>query len=90
MGADQNFENVWNYRPYYFANGYGMDPHELQVMADGSYFMVGLLSQTVDMSRYVAGGDPKASVQETSSKSPCLWNLPPLLRSSGFLSRSAP
>ena len=41
-----------------------MDEHELQVLADGTYFLIGLHSQTVDMSRYVAGGNTSASVTE--------------------------
>ena len=45
-------------------NGYGVDEHELQVLADGTYFLVALASQTVDMSRYVVGGNPAASVAE--------------------------
>ena len=46
------------------ANGYGVDEHELQILADGTYFLVALASQTVDMSRYVVGGNPSASVTE--------------------------
>lgn len=48
---------------YWAANGYGVDEHELQVRADGTYFLVGLTSQNVDMSRYVAGAST-ASVTE--------------------------
>src|ERR1022692_947297 len=45
-------------------NGYGVDEHELQMLADGTYLLVALASQTVDMSRYVVGGNPAASVTE--------------------------
>ena len=49
---------------YWAVNGYGVDEHELQVLADGTYFLIGLASQTVDMSRYITGGNTAASVTE--------------------------
>ena len=49
---------------YWAANGYGVDEHELQVLPDGTYFLVALQSQTVNMSRYVVGGNTAASVTE--------------------------
>jgi hypothetical protein len=56
-------DNNFNYlRSYGTANGYGTDDHELVVMPDGSYFLIGDTSEAVDMSRYVAGGNPNASV----------------------------
>jgi hypothetical protein len=47
---------------YWAVNGYGVDEHELQVLADGTYLLVGLAGQTVDMSRYVVGGNTAAYV----------------------------
>jgi hypothetical protein len=59
--VDKNF----NYVTSYFAvNGYGTDNHELQVMEDGTYFLIGVGTEAVDMSRYVAGGNPTALVLE--------------------------
>ena len=61
VGLNTNYVEVVS---YWAANGYGVDEHELQVLADGSYFLVGLASQTVDMSRYVSGGNASAWVTE--------------------------
>jgi len=56
-------DNNFNYlRSYGTVNGYGTDDHELIVMKDSSYFLIGGATETVDMSRYVAGGNPSASV----------------------------
>ncbi len=64
-----NHFNVFNthYQPigsYWAVNGYGVDEHELQVLADGTYLFVALAGQTVDMSRYVVGGNTAAWVTE--------------------------
>lgn len=61
IGLNTNYVEVAS---YWAVNGYGVDEHELQVLADGTYFLVGLTGQSVDMSRYVAGGNPSASVTE--------------------------
>ena len=61
VGLNTNYVQVAS---YWATNGYGVDEHELQVLADGTYFLVALASQTVDMSRYVTGGNPAASVTE--------------------------
>jgi hypothetical protein len=56
-------DNNFNYlRTYGTANGYGTDDHELVVMKDGSYFLIGGATESVDMSRYITGGNPNASV----------------------------
>lgn len=60
-GFDNHYRLI---KTYNAANGYGVDEHELQVLADGSYFLVALRSETVNMSRLVAGGNPAASVTE--------------------------
>jgi hypothetical protein len=60
-GFDTHYRLITN---YWAVNGYGVDEHELQVLADGTYLLVGLRSETVDMSRYVVGGNPAASVTE--------------------------
>jgi len=61
VGLNTNYQEIAS---YWGVNGYGVDEHELQVLADGSYLLVALRSETVDMSRYVAGGNPAASVTE--------------------------
>jgi Arylsulfotransferase (ASST)/Concanavalin A-like lectin/glucanases superfamily/Carbohydrate binding domain len=56
-----------NYQPiaqYWTTNGYTGDEHELQVLADGTYLLIGLRDNTVDMSRYVTGGSITATVTE--------------------------
>lgn len=56
-------DNNFNYlRGYGTVNGYGTDDHELIVMKDGSYFLIGGANESVDMSRYIAGGSPSATV----------------------------
>jgi hypothetical protein len=49
---------------YWAANGYDVDEHELQVLADGTYLLVALRTETVDMSRFVVGGNTAAAVTE--------------------------
>jgi hypothetical protein len=61
-GYDQNFNYVRGYWP---VNGYQTDGHELKVLADGSYLILGSRDETVDMSRYVSGGVTNATVTET-------------------------
>ena len=60
-GFNTNYQQITQ---YWAVNGYGVDEHELQVFADGSYMLVALRTETVDMSRYVSGGNPAASVTE--------------------------
>ncbi|MDX1739833.1 MAG: aryl-sulfate sulfotransferase [Rhodothermales bacterium] len=47
------------------ANGYETDEHELTMLADGGYLLIGRREETVDMSRFVVGGQPNAIVRET-------------------------
>jgi len=60
-GLNTNYQQVTS---YWATNGYGVDEHELQILKDGTYFLVALGSQNVDMTRFVAGGNPAASVAE--------------------------
>ena len=60
-GVDKNFNYV---RSYSAVNGYVTDNHELEVMEDGSYFLIGTLLEAVDMRRFVTNGNPAASVVE--------------------------
>ncbi len=63
-GMDKNF-NPASVRTYSAANGYSTDAHELQVLANGGYLLIGGRDQTVDMGLYIAGGQPDAIVHET-------------------------
>ncbi len=58
---DQNFNYL---KTYLTTNGYSTDGHELKVLEDGSYFMIGYRTNTVNMGLYVQGGTP-AIVRET-------------------------
>lgn len=49
---------------HWAVNGYSTDDHELQMLPDGSYFLIGMSSEVVDMTRFVANGSPGASVTE--------------------------
>ncbi len=60
-GYDENFNRTKTYRP---VNGYFTDDHELQVLADGGYLIIGGGFMSVDMSHYASGGNPNASVLE--------------------------
>ncbi|MHC4085609.1 MAG: aryl-sulfate sulfotransferase [Planctomycetota bacterium] len=62
QGFDQNFNYL---RSFGAVNGYNTDDHELQVQEDGGYLLIGYRRSTVDMSLYVSGGNPNASVSET-------------------------
>lgn len=62
-GYDQNLNWV---KDFHAANGYDADSHDLQVLADGGYLILGLRTiNNVDMSRVVEGGCPHAAIQET-------------------------
>ena len=58
-GFNTNYQKI---AEYWTANGYSGDEHELMVLADGTYFLIGLDTETVDMSQYIAGGSTSASV----------------------------
>jgi hypothetical protein len=60
-GFDTHYRPITN---YWAVNGYAADSHELQVLADGTYLLLGQRTEIVDMSRYVVGGSTAASVTE--------------------------
>jgi hypothetical protein len=60
-GFNTNYQQI---AQYWTTNGYSGDEHELMVLADGTYFLIGLQTETVDMSQYIAGGSASASVTE--------------------------
>ena len=60
-GFNTNYQQI---AQYWTTNGFSGDEHELQVLADGTYFLVGLDTETLDMSQYIPGGSTSASVTE--------------------------
>ncbi len=63
VGYDQNFHRV---KEFHATNGYQTDSHELQVLEDGGYLLLGLRTiRNVDMSQVVEGGRASAMVHET-------------------------
>jgi len=47
---------------YQAGNGYVADLHELQILPNGNALLMAYDAETIDMSKLVNGGDPKASV----------------------------
>jgi hypothetical protein len=62
VGLNTNYQEIAS---YWAVNGHSTDEHELQVRAGGRYLLIGLRTETVDMTRYLAGANPAASVGET-------------------------
>ncbi|KPJ61745.1 MAG: hypothetical protein AMJ46_00005, partial [Latescibacteria bacterium DG_63] len=62
VGLDTNYREIASYRA---VNGYSTDEHELQVLENGGYLLIGLRNETVDMTQYLPGANPNASVGET-------------------------
>ena len=50
-------------RQFYTPAGFALDMHDLQVLEDNSYYILGREFLTVDMSKYVEDGDTAAIVQ---------------------------
>ena len=61
IGLNNHYELVAHYPP---ANGYSTNDHELQVLADGTYFLIGDHGETVDLSRYVPGASTSVGINE--------------------------
>lgn len=59
---EPNFVQTSTYKA---VNGYSTDDHELKVLADGGYLLIGRRTETVDMRQYVDEGKSAASVRET-------------------------
>ena len=60
-GMNTHYEKI---AEYWTKNGYSVDEHELQMLADGTYFLIGLNGQTVDLSRYVSGAGTSVGITE--------------------------
>jgi len=62
IGLDTHYREVVS---YWAVNGYSTDEHELVVLENGYYLLIGLRHETVDMTQYLPGANPNASVGET-------------------------
>ena len=63
LGFDENFNLVDEFKA---TNGYTTDEHELLVLEDGSYYLLGFRNVRVDMSQIIEGGRENARVSETA------------------------
>lgn len=61
-GFDTNF--VWQ-RTYSAVNGFGTDEHELKVLPDGGYLLLGARGEMADLRSLMQGGYPAAYVWQT-------------------------
>ena len=59
---NENFEFI---KSITATNGYATDEHELFMLPDSGYFLIGRRETQVDMSQYVTGGQRNATVRET-------------------------
>ncbi|MHC4086290.1 MAG: aryl-sulfate sulfotransferase [Planctomycetota bacterium] len=62
VGLDTNYREVASYRA---VNGYSTDEHELQMLEDGRYLLIGLRHEYVDMTQYLPGANSNARVGQT-------------------------
>ncbi|MHC4642157.1 MAG: aryl-sulfate sulfotransferase [Planctomycetota bacterium] len=62
IGYDKNFNWIRNYNA---GNGYVTNHHDLEVLEDGGYLIIAGRNNTVDMTRYVPGGNSNTNVHET-------------------------
>lgn len=51
---------------FHAVDGYASDEHELQILEDGHYLLLGIRTVQVDMRQYIDGGQPNASVHVTA------------------------
>ena len=47
---------------YHAVNGYATDEHEVQLLENGCYLLLGVRGEIVDMSQYVSGGQKRGTV----------------------------
>ena len=62
LALDTHYNPV---KTFYATNGYYTDEHELQVLANSGYLLIGRKEEIIDMSQYVSGGSKSARVLET-------------------------
>jgi hypothetical protein len=61
IGLDQDFNEI---AAYHAVDGYSTNDHEVQLLEDGGYLLIGGRTERVDVGRYVPGGQNDASVHE--------------------------
>jgi hypothetical protein len=59
VAYDQNFNEI---KTFHAVDGYETDEHELQVLENGHYLLIGLRGVSVDMSKIVPGGQKNANL----------------------------
>jgi len=62
VGLDTHYREIASYRA---VNGYSTDEHELVVLENGYYLLIGLRHEYVDMTQYLPGANTNASVGQT-------------------------
>ncbi len=62
VGLDTHYREIASYRA---VNGYSTDEHELVVLENGYYLLIGLRHEYVDMTRYLSGANTNARVGQT-------------------------
>ncbi len=55
-------DNTYTVVDSFWAQGFGTDVHDLQILPDGNALLMGVDDQKIDMSQIVTGGDPNATV----------------------------
>ena len=63
IGYDENFNPI---KEYVAADPYFADEHELQVLENGNYLIIGIRDTTVDWSERVPGGNSQVTVLESA------------------------
>jgi len=62
IALDSYYNHIKTFRA---SNGYFTDDHELKVLSNGGYLLIGRMENSVDMSQYISGGRTDAVVIET-------------------------
>ena len=62
IGLDQTYTVIDS---FHAVDGYWTDEHELQVLENGNYLLIGIRDEKVDMSQYVENGRKNATVSES-------------------------
>ncbi len=62
IALDSNYNYIKTFRA---THGYTTDEHELRVLENGGYLLIGRQDTTVDMSQYISGDNRIVSVRET-------------------------
>ena len=63
IALDQTFAEVDS---FYAVHGYDTDFHELKILDNGHYLLIGLRQEKINLSEYFPGGNPNAWIQESA------------------------